>query len=136
MKPKMRCNLPGTFLAQDLDAGSWRLSRSEPGLVEVYLRGADRGAAEVFRSSAVGDIDIEWRAETVELTLTVGARRRILNAQSVIVHEPLARLYETLPLVSLDERARRFWRRVFLLVRIPGGRHLLRILAHRSRGGG
>jgi hypothetical protein len=134
MKPKMRRNLPGTFLPQNLDAGSWRLLRGEPAPADLFLRGTDPSAAEVFRSSAVSDIDIEWRAETVELTLTSGARRRILHAQTVIVHEPLARLYETLPLVSLDEKARRFWRRVFLLVRIPGGRYLLRILAHRSRG--
>ena len=70
----------------------------------------------------------------MELTLTSASRRRTLHAQSVIVHEPLMRLYETLPLVSLDEKAKRFWRRVFFLVRVPGGRYLLRILARRSRG--
>jgi hypothetical protein len=134
MKPKMRRNLPGTFRTQDLHGGSWRLSRREPPIADLFLRGTDSSVAEVFRTSSVSDIDIEWRAETVELTLTSGARRRILHAQTVIVHEPLARLYETLPLVSLDEKARRFWRRVFLLVRIPGGRRLLGILARRSRG--
>jgi len=134
MKPKMRRHLPGTFLTQALDGGLWRLSRVEPSLADVFLRGTDPGAPEVFRSSAISDIDIEWRAGSVELTLTAAARRRTLHAQSVIVHEPLARLYESLPLASLDEKARRFWRRVFLLVRIPGGRHLLRILARGSRG--
>jgi hypothetical protein len=136
MKPNMRRNLPGTFLPQDLDAGSWRLSRNEPAAADLFLRGTDPRANEVLQATAVSDIEVEWRAESVELTLTSGARRRTLHAQSVIVHEPLIRLYETLPLVSLDEKARRFWRRVFLLVRIPGGRYLLRILAHRSRGGG
>jgi hypothetical protein len=38
-----------------------------------------------------------------------------------------------LPLVSFDDKARRFWRRVFRLVRIPGGRHLLGVLARRNR---
>jgi hypothetical protein len=37
-------------------------------------------------------------------------------------------LYESLPLVSIDANARRFWRRVFRLVRIPGGRFLLKLL--------
>jgi len=135
MKPKMRRNLPGTFRIQELDAGAWRLARDEPAPAELFLRGLDPSAQEVFRSPVISDIDIEWRAAAVELTLTSASRRRTLHAQSVIVHEPLMRLYETLPLVSLDEKAKRFWRRVFFLVRIPGGRYLLRILARRSRGG-
>jgi hypothetical protein len=45
----------------------------------------------------------------------------------------LGHLYESLPLVSIDADARRFWRRVFRLVRIPGGRFLLKIL--RPSGG-
>ena len=133
MKPKMRRNLPGTFLTRELDAGTWRLSRSEAAPADLFLRGTNSSADEVLKATVVSDIDIDWRAATVELTLTSADRRRTLHAQSVIVHEPLMRLYETLPLVSLDEKARRFWRRVFFLVRIPGGRYLLRILARRSR---
>jgi len=134
MKPNMRRNLPGTFLTRDLHGGSWHLSRNEPAVAELFLHGTDPRLAEVLRCRTVSDIDIEWRAETVELTVTSEARRRVLHAQSAIVHEPLARLYETLPLVNLDDKARRFWRRVFLLVRIPGGRRLLGILARRRRG--
>ena len=133
MKPKMRRNLPGTFLSQDLNAGAWRLSRTLPVPAELFLRGTDSSAAEVFQAAAVSDIDIEWSADTVELTLTSAARRRTLRAQSVIVHEPLTRLYSALPLLGLDDKARRFWRRVFFLIRIPGGRHLLGILARRTR---
>lgn len=129
----MRCNLPGTFLARDLGAGAWRLSRSEPVPVDVLLRGAEPSAAEAFRTPTLRDIDIEWRAGTVMLSMTSAARQRVIKAQSAVVHEPLAHLYEALPLVSLDERARRFWRRVFRLVRIPGGRYLLGVLARRSR---
>lgn len=133
MKPKMRRNLPGTFLTRDLGVGAWRLSRSEPAPIEVFLRGAEPQAAEVFRSSTVFDLDIEWCAQAVVLTMTSAARRRTIKVQSAIVHEPLAHLYEALPLISLDEKARRFWRRVFRLVRIPGGRFLLGVLARRSR---
>jgi hypothetical protein len=141
MKPKMRRNLPGTFLTRRLGDGAWRLSRSEAEPIEVFLRGAEPGAAEVFRPRVVGNIDIEWRTETVLerrtetvlLTLTSAEQLKAVRAQSAIVHEPLARLYEALPLVTLDAKARRFWRRVFLLVRIPGGRHLLGALARLPR---
>ncbi len=133
MKPKMRRNLPGTFLTRNLGAGAWRLSRSEPAPVDVLLRGADSDAADALRPLDVSDIDIEWRPETVALAMTSGARRRVIKVQGAILHESLAHLYEALPLVSFDDRARRFWRRVFRLVRIPGGRHLLGILARRTR---
>jgi hypothetical protein len=51
----------------------------------------------------------------------------------VIVHEPLGRMYESLPLAGIDANARRFWRRVFWLVRLPGGRYLLKLLTRGRR---
>jgi hypothetical protein len=134
MKPKMRSNLPGTFLARDLGESAWRLSRSEPKPIDVFVLGADLPAAESFRALNVRDIDIEWRAEAVWLTMISNGRLTTVKVQSAIVHEPLPHLYAVLPLAGLDEKARRFWRRVFRLVRIPGGRHLLGVLARRSRG--
>jgi hypothetical protein len=95
----------------------------------------DAGAADALRSSVVADIDIEWRAEVVVLTMTCNERRRSFKPLSAIVHEPLPQLYEAMPLASLDAKARRFWRRVFRLVRIPGGRYLVGILGRR-RGSG
>jgi hypothetical protein len=133
MKPNMRRNLPGIFLTQDLGEGSWRLSRSEAAPIDVFLRGAESGAAAALRATSVRDIGIEWRAETVVLTMTSAEQPRVIEAQSAIVHEPLARLYEALPLARLDANARRFWDRVFRLVRIPGGRYLLGVLARRNR---
>jgi hypothetical protein len=133
MQPKMRRNLPGTFLTQNLGEGAWRLSRSEAAPIDVFLRGAASGAAEALGSASVHDVGIEWRAENVVLTMTSAEQPRIITAQSAIVHEPLARLYEALPLVNLDAKARRFWRRVFRLVRLPGGRYLLAVLARRNR---
>src|ERR1700738_4372530 len=133
MKPKMRRKLPGTFLARDLGEGAWRLSRGEAAPIDVFLRGTESGAADALRSPFVRDVDIEWRAETVVLTMTSAEQVRTVKAQSAIVHEPLARLYEALPLVSLDAKARRFWRRVFRLVRLPGGRYLLGMVARRTR---
>jgi len=117
-------------------AGAYILwPRGEAAPIDVFLRGTESGAAEALRSALVRDIDIEWRTETVVLTMTSAEQRKSVEAQSAIVHEPLARLYEALPLVSLDAKARRFWRRVFRLVRIPGGRYLLGALARRTRHG-
>ena len=96
MKPNVRRNLPGTFLTQDLGQGAWRLSRSEPKPIEVFVRGADFRAAEgLAAASAVRDVDIEWRGEAVVLTVTSGERRGFVDARSAIVHEPLGRLYES-----------------------------------------
>jgi len=146
MTPKMRRHLPGTFLTRDLGQGNWRLSRGGLQPVDVFLRGADSEAAEALRVISVSDVDIEWRDEAewrtqdvsrneaVALTMTSTERRRSIKTRSAIVHEPLGRLYEVLPLVEFDAGARRFWRRVFRLVRIPGGRHLLGLLARRTRG--
>jgi hypothetical protein len=126
VKPNMRRQLPGTFETQDLGAGVWRLSRSEPGPIDVFVLGATPQAAEYLRAPSVRDLDIEWRADCALLGTVA--------MQGAIVHEPLPQLYAALPLAAHDERARRFWRRVFRLVRIPGGRHLLGVLGRRSPG--
>ena len=132
MKPKKRRKLPGTFLTRDLGEGAWRLSRGEAEPIDIFLRGTESGA-QALRCAFVRDIDIEWCVDAVVLTMTAAEQRRSVKAQSAIVHEPLARLYEALPLASLDAKARRFWRRVFRLVRLPGGRYLLGVVARRTR---
>lgn len=126
MKQNMRRQLPGTFKAQALGAGVWRLSRSEPGPIDVFVLGATAEAADYLRAPILRDLDIEWRADCALLGTVA--------MQGAIVHEPLPQLYAALPLAGLDERARRFWRWVFRLVRIPGGRYLLGVLARRSPG--
>jgi hypothetical protein len=133
VKPNMRRQLPGTFIPQDLGAGVWRLSRSEPGLVDVFVLGATPEAAQWLRARSLRDLDIEWREDCALLGSSADGNRATVALQGAIVHEPLPQLYAALPLAGLDEQARRFWRRVFRLVRIPGGRHLLGILARRSR---
>jgi hypothetical protein len=133
MNPIMRRHLKGKFTAQDLKGGAWRLARRGLEPAEVLLRGADPSAAEVFSPPDIGDIDIEWQAEKVELRATSSGRRRTVESQSAIVHEPMAHLYEGLPLARTDGNSMRFWRRVFWLVRIPGGRFLLAAVARRTR---
>jgi hypothetical protein len=132
MRPKTRRNIPGTFVTRNLREGAWRLSRTEPGPIDVFVRGADTTGAEPLEMHSVRDVGIEWGAETAALTATSAGRTRTVQARSAIVHEPLPHLYEALPLAILDSRARRFWRTVFRVVRIPGGRLLLGVLARRS----
>ena len=127
----MRRQFSGTFLPQALGAGSWRLSRAEPSPIDIYLRGADSAAAAVLRTAEVQEIAIEWCPGSVILT----AGGHAAGVDSAIVHEPLPHLHHDLPLGRFDARAARFWRRVFWLIRIPGGRRLLGVWARRSRGG-
>ena len=133
MNSKMRRNFSGTFAARDLGGGAWRLSRGAPA-AEILLRGVESGAAEAFRAPGVDDLELEWREGSVWLTMTSAQRRISLSSQSALVHEPLDHLYDALPLAAFDSKARRFWRRVFRLVRIPGGRYLLGVMARRGRG--
>jgi hypothetical protein len=133
MKRKMRRHLPGKFLPREIKDGAWRLSRGAPEPIDIFLKGLDSHTAEVLRVAEVADIDIEWQAGAVALTMTSAGRRRSVRTLGAIVHEPLARLYEALPLAALDAKARRFWHRVFRLVRIPGGRYLLLAMARRNR---
>ena len=118
---------------RNLGQGRWRLSRGEPEPVEVLVLGAAPPAAS-SPALEVSDIDIEWRADSVWLRFISEGRPIAVQAQGAIVHEPLPRLYAALPLARLEEPGRRFWRRVFRLVRIPGGRYLLGFLARRTRG--
>jgi hypothetical protein len=133
MPPKLRRNLSGAFLPRDHGNGAWQLSRPAPHEINVFLRDAEHGAEQSFATGPVTDLGIEWHDAKVLLTFMSQRRVASVEAASAIIHEPLERLYERLPMVSIDADARRFWRRVFRLVRVPGGRYLLKVLA-RSRG--
>jgi hypothetical protein len=133
MPPKSRRNFSGAFLPQDHGNGTWQLSRPAPHEIDVFLRDAEDSAGRSFAKGPIIDLGIEWHDEKVLLTFMSEERVASVEAVSAIVHDPLERLYERLPMVSIDANARRFWRRVFGLVRIPGGRYLLKVLA-RSRG--
>jgi hypothetical protein len=133
MSLRLRRNFSGAFLPQDLGHGAWQLSRAAPHKINVFLRDTERGAQRSFGTAPLIDLGIEWHAEKVLVTFMSEERVASVEAASAIVHEPLEHLYERLPLVSIDADARRFWRRVFRLVRIPGGRYLLKLLV-RSRG--
>ena len=122
----------GPLERRELSPGTWHWSA--PGGGELIIRGAEPGAAEVLRSAAPRAVSVEWLKDGALVTLITDAGPRLLRARVAVAHEPLAHLYETLPLLSFEPQARRFWRRVFFLVRIPGGRRLLGLVARRAGG--
>jgi hypothetical protein len=131
---RTRRSLNGRFTGRDLGSGVWRLSTDTPGGPEIYLTGVEAGGAEKLSRAGLGIVGIDWRRDGVLLTLTSAGTDRLVMARHAVIHEPLARLYENLPLERFDEAARRFWTRIFRLVRIPGGGPLLRLIARRARG--
>jgi hypothetical protein len=133
MSVNMRRNYSGAFLVQSRGDDAWQLSRAAPHEMTVFLRHVEPGAARAFGIGPILELGIEWQAEKVLLTFLVDGRVASVEAANVIVHEPLADLYESLPLASIDADARRFWHRVFRLVRIPGGRFLLKLLTRSGK---
>jgi hypothetical protein len=133
MSATKRRNFSGTFLPQDRGNGAWQLSSAAPHEIDVIVKGADRRAARAFGTAPLQDLCIEWQAAIVLLRFTAADGAATVSAAVAIVHEPLPALYERLPLVKFDAKARRFWRRVFRLVRIPGGRYLLKFLTRSAK---
>jgi hypothetical protein len=135
--------LEGPFRAHDEGAGVWRLQAEPPRGVRVYLVGV-AGTPPAGSAQPASAISLEWHSGGVRLSShpppagaakagPVGGQQTSFDARQALVHEPLPALYESLPLQRLDRRARRFWARVFLLVRLPGGRALLNQWARRRR---
>ncbi len=137
--------LTGAFHARPLGAGAWRLANEDS--VEVYLSGVASAAGAPLAEGSLAEapvtaIALAWpgaddyapQAGCAVRLISAGGTERRLIARTAIVHEPRPRLFDGLPLVVLDDAARRFWSRVFFVVRMPGGRRLLRWIAQRSGG--
>jgi hypothetical protein len=134
MNGNTRRTVRGRFEVRDLGSGAWHLSTGTAAGPEIYLTGTEPPAAESLRGAVASAVAIDWCDDGVLVALTTAQGTAALQARNALIHEPLSKLYTGLPLASLDDAARRFWRRVFRLVRIPGGRHLLGFIARRSRG--
>jgi hypothetical protein len=126
----------GPFRGQPRGSGTWLVRGDIPGGVEIHLFGADGNAAAALSASSIASVELDWRDDGVIVTALADAGVKDFRARNAILHEPCAPLYDALPLVVPSAAAKRFWRRMFLLVRIPGGRHLLRFIARRSRAKG
>ena len=132
MVAKMRRNFSGAFRAEDMGAGAWHLYQITPLRIDIFLRGVEGMQALQFLATSFTELGIEWRERSALITFLADGRVASIDATSALVHEPLERLYESLPLETFDARARRFWGRIFFLVRLPGGRALLSALTRRG----
>src|SRR5271167_4127963 len=98
MSAKKRRNFSGAFVPQDRGHGAWRLSGAAPLEIDVFLRGADCGAAQAFGALPVAHLCIEWDEDTALLAFTSQDGAATVRAAIAIVHEPLQALYDGLPL--------------------------------------
>jgi hypothetical protein len=133
MSANTRRVLPGRFQIEVVGDEGLRLTALELPQVVIVARTAGRHSAGEPVSSACGGVAIEWSDGGATLSLELPGGSQVVRAGSVIVHEPQERLFDSLALPKFDAKGRRFWRRVFTLVRIPGGRYLLGALARRAR---
>jgi hypothetical protein len=129
-----RRSLPGPFSAARLNSGLWQLTAEVPDGARVYLRGAAPEASKLLSITRMTALEFEWRAEAVMVSITGAGGVRHFKSESAFIHTPAARLYDGLPLASFDAHAQRFWKWVFRLIRIPGGRLALGAIARRRRG--
>ena len=127
-----RRHLAGPFLAQDLGQGFWHFT-AQPAGPEIFLRGVAPDTLEKLANESLDSLTVEWGSDCVEVAVSARGRVLSLLAASAMIHEPSDGLYEALPLAQFDARAERFWRRIFLLMRLPGGRFLLRMFTGRAR---
>jgi hypothetical protein len=127
--------LTGAFRATHLAADTWRLTTGVAGSAEIYLFGVDRDAFAALDGSTPSSVTVAWSSAGTRVTLISPGASTRFEARAAAIHEPRPKLYQGLPLVVLDDAAKRFWRRVFFIARLPGGRRLLRWIAQRARAG-
>jgi len=129
----MRHTVFGPFSALNLHSTVWQLRAHAGAGHEILLRGPDPGAIELLTGAHIISLTFDWGADSVTVTSTGANGERRFTFDGAIIHEPRPRLYESLPLSPFDSDARRFWRRVFRMMRIPGGRFLVGLFARRKR---
>ena len=127
-------SLIGEFRVKAVNKDCWRIDNLAPPHESLWLRGVDAGAVPV--PALFDRLNVVWRTDgRIDVTLAAGSEALTVGASAALLHEPRERLYDSLPLAPYTIETARFWRRVFRLVRIPGGRLLLSWLARRSRSG-
>lgn len=136
----MRKVLGGPITIAERGAHGWRLSSPGDRAI-VYLRGGTAAEAplllaRIAAGAACTGLALEWTGAAATASLRFDDGSVLLTVDEARVHEFPGELYRTLPLAQFDARARQFWRWVFGLVRVPGGRIWLKILTRRSRRGG
>ena len=114
----------------------WVFHGLEPARIDVYVidpRPAESAADAASMALTFDRIEIDWLQSSVEVALWQGSTAHRILVRTAFAHEPKPALYAALPLERFTARAQSFWRRVFLLVKLPGGRALLGLIARRAR---
>ena len=135
MSSRIERTWTGAFRATHSGKDSWQLTMGVAGSPEIYLSGVDRNALAALDGATPSAVTVAWSDAGAIITLNSSSASAQFRSRTATVHEPRPQLYQGLPLVVLDDAARRFWRRVFLIARLPGGRRLLRWIAQRTRTG-
>ncbi len=130
--------LPGSFDMKVLPGGVLQLLATDPPGWALTLRGADLrqpGEVAAGTGACTSGASVVWRDEGAHITLGQVDHAVAFDAAVALLHEPILGLYARLPLARYDARARRFWARVMLIVRMPGGAWLIGCLARRRAAG-
>ncbi len=123
-------SIVGPFSSRVLGNGLWQLSDTIHQGRHIYLWVADSPTGFI-PANDVRRVELTWHANSVGIDIVGPTSVARCRATAAIVHEPQPQLYDQLPLAAFDLKAQRFWRRVFRLIRLPGGRFLLGMVARR-----
>lgn len=128
----MQRSFSGEFVITEPNPGTWQIDNRLAPHQRILVRGVQTPRAAVPATPTC--VDLRWPVgERVVVTLKDAAQSVALSCATAWSHEPQESLYQALPLAEFTADRQRFWRRVFWLVRIPGGRWLLRLIARRAR---
>lgn len=123
---------PAPFDAAQCGGGLWRVRPAEAPPVTVWLRG-DGPPADIARCTA---LTIAWPpGGGLVVTVSGPDGETQVPTTAAFIHEELEGLYTALPLAHPEPGQARFWRRVFRVIRVPGGRFVLAWLARRASRG-
>jgi hypothetical protein len=134
----MQRSFSGSFRVDRPTPGWWRVRNIQVPHQTAWLRNVRTTTGDVPVEQSLPDtfdaLSLDWdAANPVTVVLGDGEIARILTADSMQLQEPDQGLYDALPLARFTPDARRFWQRIFWLVRLPGGRTLLGLVARVRR---
>jgi hypothetical protein len=128
-------SLSGEFQVEALAPETWSATNRRPPGQILLLRRVQTSAALRVPTLAAA-VTVTWQAgQPVAVTFVIDGQPVAVVAGAAFLHEPAGPIYAGLPLAVFTAGMQRFWRRVFWLVRLPGGRLLLRWLARRRTAG-
>src|SRR5208283_3055484 len=94
--------LAGRFAIHELGSGVWHMATGAGDGPDIYLVGADNEAARTAGDTNISVVALEWRERDVLVTLTSADGPKLLRVRAALIHEPFARLYQSLPLGQFD----------------------------------